>query len=83
MSGASEGTKRVQVVNANWEAGGDGEDGRFSFMIVTVDSEHHVVTPSPAAAAALVAILGTDAVCMWDEDNRTLIAGGVVGHWFN
>jgi hypothetical protein len=47
MPGASEQTRRVKVVNANWVAGPDGTDGRFEVMIVTEDDQAYLVTPSP------------------------------------
>lgn len=47
MSGASEQTQRVTVVNANWTAGGPGDDGQFALMIVTEDGERHTVELSP------------------------------------
>jgi hypothetical protein len=37
VPGASEQIRRVKVMNANWMAGGEGEDGRFELMIVTAD----------------------------------------------
>ena len=53
MPGASEQTRRVKVVNANWAAGSDGEHGEFMVMIVTEDDQRYVVTPSPEAMTAL------------------------------
>jgi hypothetical protein len=41
MPGASERTSQVQVLNANWTAGPDGEDGRFEVVIVTADGRRH------------------------------------------
>jgi hypothetical protein len=41
MPGASEQTRRVKVVNANWVAGPDGDQGRFDVMIVTEDDQQH------------------------------------------
>ena len=35
MPGASEQTSQVKVLNVNWTAGADVEDGRFEVMIVT------------------------------------------------
>jgi hypothetical protein len=35
MPGASEQTRRVKIVNANWAAGPDGGHGRFELQIVT------------------------------------------------
>lgn len=52
MPGASEQTSQVKVLNLNWTAGGDGEDGRFEAMIVTADGEKHTIAPSPAAVTA-------------------------------
>lgn len=83
MAGASEQTQKVTVVNANWEAGADGTDGTFRFMLVTEDAERHVVTVSTAAATALLGVFASGAVPLWDPEHRTLIAGGVVGTWFD
>jgi hypothetical protein len=47
MPGASEQTRRVKVVNANWIAGPDGDDGRFEVMLVTEDDQQHTIAPSP------------------------------------
>jgi hypothetical protein len=46
MPGASEQTSQVKVLNVNWSAGADGEDGRFEVMIMTADGES---TPSRPA----------------------------------
>jgi len=53
-------------MNANWVAGGDGEDGSFHIMVVTEDGEKHVMSPSPASTAALVALARADTVLVWD-----------------
>jgi hypothetical protein len=79
MPGASEQTRRVKVVNANWVAGSEGTDGRFEVMIVTEDDQQHVVAPSPAAMVALVALAKADTVLAWDPTNRTLVAANLVG----
>jgi hypothetical protein len=79
MPGASEQTRRVKVVNANWVAGSDGTDGQFEVMIVTEDDQQHVVAPSPAALVALVALTQADTVLAWDPTNRTLVAANLVG----
>jgi hypothetical protein len=42
----------VNVMNANWMAGGEGEDGRFELMIVA----------SPTAMSALVALAQPETV---------------------
>jgi hypothetical protein len=79
MPGASEQTRRVKVLNANWVAGSEGTDGRFEVMIVTEDDQQHVVAPSPAAMAALVALAKADTVLAWDPTNRTLVAANLIG----
>lgn len=52
MPGASDETRRVDVVNANWTAGEDGADGTFQLLLVTEDGERHTIAPSPAAMTA-------------------------------
>jgi hypothetical protein len=79
MPGASEQTRRVKIVNANWRAGPDGEHGRFEVMIVTEDDQQHVVAPSSAALTALIALTQADTVLAWDPADRTLIAANLVG----
>jgi hypothetical protein len=66
-------------MNANWIAGADGEDGRFELMIVTSDDRRHIVTPSPAAMTALVALAESDTVLVWDSADRRLIAANLRG----
>jgi predicted nucleic acid-binding Zn ribbon protein len=79
MPGASEQTRRVKIVNANWVAGPDGDDGRFEVMFVTEDDQRHVAAPSPAAMTALIALTQADTVLAWDPAVRTLIAANIVG----
>ena len=79
MPGASEHTRRVKTLSANWVAGPDGEDGRFEVMLITEDDQRHVVAPSPASALALVALTQAGTVLLWDPEGRTLIAANVVG----
>jgi hypothetical protein len=55
MPGASEQTRRVKILNANWVPEPDGGDGRFEVMIVTDDDEQHTMPASPASMTALVA----------------------------
>jgi hypothetical protein len=81
MPGASEHTQQVKVLNANWTAGVEGEDGRFDLMLVTQDGERHTISPSPAATTALLALARADTILLWDPDNRTLIAANLVGTW--
>ncbi len=79
MPGASEQTRPVKTLSANWTAGADGQDGRFELLIITDDDERHVVAPSAAGMAALVALAQADTVLLWDPPVRTLIVANVVG----
>jgi hypothetical protein len=79
MPGASEQTRRVKIVNANWVAGPDGDHGRFAIQIVTEDDQHHVAAPSAAAMTALIALTQAGTVLAWDPAHRTLIAANLVG----
>ena len=81
MPGASEQTRRVKFLNANWVAGPDGKDGRFEIMIVTEDDQRYFIAPSPASTATLVALTQAETVLLWDPVDRTLIAADVVGSW--
>ena len=81
MPGASEQTSQVKVLNTNWTAGQDGEDGRWEVMIVTADGQQHTFAPSPASMTALLALARSDAILLWDPQDRTLIAANVVGTW--
>jgi hypothetical protein len=81
MPGASEQTSQVKVLNVNWAAGPDGDDGRFEVMIVTADGEQHTFAPSPASLTALLALAKADTVLLWDPTARTLIAANIVGTW--
>ena len=79
MPGASEQTRRVKIINANWVAGADGDDGRFEIQIVTEDDQRHVAAPSPAAMTALIALTQAGTVLAWDPADRTMIAANIVG----
>jgi hypothetical protein len=79
VPGASQQTRRVRVLNANWMAGADGADGRFEVQVITEDDQHHVLAPSPASMAALLALTQRDVVLLWDPTDRTLIAANIVG----
>jgi len=81
VPGASEQTSQVKVLNANWVAGSDGEDGRFEVMIVTADGREHTFAPSPASMTALLALAKADAILLWDPTDRILIAANIVGTW--
>lgn len=79
MPGASEQTRRVKIINANWAAGPDGGHGRFEIQIVTEDNQRHVAAPSPAAMTALIALTQADTVLAWDPADHTLIAANLIG----
>lgn len=72
-------TRRVKTVNTNWTAGEDGDDGRFEILLITEDDERHVVTPSPQAMTALVALTQGETVLLSDPSDRTLIVANIVG----
>jgi hypothetical protein len=50
-------------------------------MIVTADGQQHTFAPSPASMTALLALARSDAILLWDPQDRTLIAANVVGTW--
>lgn len=79
MPGASENTRRVKIMNANWTADGAGEDGQFQLQLITSDEERHELQPSPATMTALAALAQADTVLVFDPDNRTLIAANLRG----
>jgi hypothetical protein len=79
MPGASEHTRQVKVVNANWTPGQEGQEGRFEVLLVTDDDERHFLRPSPTAVSALVALTQAPTILLWDPDGPTLIAANVVG----
>jgi hypothetical protein len=80
MPGASEQTRPVKTLNANWTAGADGQDGRFECLIITDDDERHVIAPSAPAMTALMALAQADStVLLWDPPVRTLIVANIVG----
>ena len=79
MPGASEQTRRVKILNANWTPAPEGGDGRFEVMIVTEDDQQHTVPASPASMTALIALAQAGTVLAWDPANRTLIAANIVG----
>jgi hypothetical protein len=79
VPGASDQTRRVKTLSANWMAGPEGADGRFELLLITEDDERHVVAPSPASTVAVVALSQADTVLLWDPEDRTLIAANVIG----
>lgn len=80
MAAASEQTRRVRYVNANWTSHGSG-DGTFELLVVTDDDQRHTVQPSPAAMTALIGLTQASNALLWDPDHQTLIAANLVGDW--
>jgi hypothetical protein len=74
MPGASNETRRVKILNANWIP-----DSRFEVMIVTEDDQQFFVPASPGSMAALVALARADTVMAWDPVNRSLIIANIIG----
>lgn len=79
MPGASDQTRRVKILNANWCPGAEGEDGRFELLAITDDDERHAMPASAASVSAIVALAQADTVMLWDPENRTLIAANIIG----
>ncbi len=79
MPGASKQTRRLKVLNVNWVAGPDGDDGRFEIQLITADDQQDTIAPSPAAMTALIALTQADTVLAWDPADRTLIAANLIG----
>ncbi len=79
MPGASEHTRQVKAVNANWTPGEEGQDGIFEVLLITDDDKRHVVRPSPSAVSALVALAQAPTILLWDPEGPVLIAANVVG----
>jgi hypothetical protein len=79
MPGASEQTRRVKNLNANWTPDGDEGDGLFEILIVTEDDQRYDMPASPGAMTALAALAKADTVMMWDPLNRLLIIANIVG----
>jgi hypothetical protein len=79
MPGASEKSRRVRMMNANWVPDQQGGDGTFEVLMVTEDDERHVVSASAASVAALAALVQTDPVLVWDPEGPSLIVANIVG----
>ena len=79
MPGASEQTRRVKILNANWLPGTEGEDGQFEIMIVTEDDQRHTIPASAASMTAVVALARAGTVTAWDPEDYRLIVANIVG----
>jgi hypothetical protein len=78
MPGASEETRRVKILNANWAPDGAEGSGRFEVQIVTEDDQRYAVPASPDSMTALVALAKAETVMAWDPLNRSLIIANIV-----
>jgi hypothetical protein len=80
MPGASESTRPVKVINANWVPGAAGQKEQFEIMIITEDDQRHIVPADAASVSAAVALAQAGTVMAWDPEGRgTLIAANIVG----
>ena len=80
MPGASQHTRRVKILNANWVPDAVGGDGQFTVLLITEDDQRFDVPISPASMTALVALAQANTVLVWDpEDGGTLIIANIVG----
>lgn len=79
MPGASNETRRVKVLNANWEPDGAGGDGQFEVLIVTDDDQRYTMPTTPESMTALVALAKADTIMVWDPLNRSLIVANIIG----
>jgi hypothetical protein len=80
MPGASEQTRRVKIINANWVPAAADRQERFEILIITDDDQRHVVPASAASLTAVVALAQAGTVMAWDpEDDGTLIAANIMG----
>ncbi|HKW19960.1 MAG TPA: hypothetical protein VJO13_01190 [Ktedonobacterales bacterium] len=79
MPGASTETRRVKILNANWDPDGAEGNGQFEILIVTEDDQRYVLPASPDSMTALAALAKADTVMAWDSLNRSLIIANIVG----
>ena len=62
MPGASEQTRPVKVLNANWTPGPSGQDGTFEVLLITDDDQQFSAEVDATALTALVTdLLGAPA----------------------
>jgi hypothetical protein len=79
MPGASEESRHVKILNANWSPSEAGGDGQFEVLVVTDDDQRYTMPASPSSMTALVALAKADTVMVWDPVNRSLIVANIVG----
>ena len=79
MPGASQQTRRIKNINANWSPDVDAPNGRFELQVITDDDERYEMTASPSSMTAMVGLAQANAVFAWDPTNRAVIAANIVG----
>jgi hypothetical protein len=79
MPGASNETRRVKILNANWIPDDAAGNGRFEIMIITDDEQRFAVPVSPASMTALAALAKADTIMAWDPTNQALIIANIIG----
>ena len=80
MPGASQRTRLVKNLNANWHPNRDAPDGTFELQVITSDDERYGLPASPSAMTAVAALAAqAETVFAWDPTNRTLIVANLVG----
>ena len=79
MPGASERTRPVTTVNANWVASRSDAQGRFEILFITNDGERHAAAADATEMCALIALTQAPTTLLWDPADDTLIAANLVG----
>ena len=79
MPGASEHTRPVTTVNANWVASTSDRQGRFEILFITDDGERHVTAASATETCAVVALTQAPTTLLWDPADDRLIVANIVG----
>lgn len=79
MPGASDQTRRVKILNANWTPATAERDEQFEVMLVTEDDQRYSMPVSAASMTALTALAQADTVMAWDPEDSTLIIANIVG----
>jgi len=79
MPGASQETRRVTILNANWVPDAVAGDGQFTVQMITEDDQRFAVPASPASMTALAALAQANTVMAWDPVNQALIIANIRG----
>ncbi len=81
MAGASNQTKRVTYLNANWSAGDATTNGQFELLVVLEDGVRESVPLTAVDLTAITSLVRAQSVLLWDPEARTLIAANLLGEW--